>query len=94
MLIFQLGIFSFWSTLAFAPRLFLDQRDLSLKIRCSILRFFIPYFALVYVVCIAAPEKLKFITIIPPVIFGYLIFNIFYVKYFRRLVLTSPTQNA
>jgi len=94
MFILQLGIFSFWSTVSFAPRLFLNKSDLNLKIRRSILRFFIPYFVVVYLVCIAAPEKLKFITIIPLVIFGYLFLNIFYVKYFRERYLTSPTQDA
>jgi hypothetical protein len=93
MLLFQIGIFSFWSTVAFAPRLFIKDDALNKKTRRAILRFFIPYFMIVYVLGSIVPEKLKFIAIIPLVIFGYSFLNIFYTKYFRQLV-TQPIPSA
>jgi hypothetical protein len=85
MLIFQLGMFSFWATVAFAPRLFLDPHDRARSVRRAILRFYIPYFAAVYVIGLSAPAEWKFGTIIPLVLLGYLFLNVFYVRYFLQL---------
>ena len=92
MLVFQLGMFSFWATVAFTPRLFLVPHELNQRIRKSILRFYVPCFVLVYVVGLSVPANLKFKTIIPLVIFGYLALNIFYLKYF--LIVFSRRRNV
>jgi hypothetical protein len=84
MLVFQLGMFSFWATVGFAPRLFLQPDELSRAIRRAMLKFYIPYFLIVYLVAFTAPEQLKFVTIIALILFGYLFLNVFYLKYFRR----------
>ena len=82
MSVFQLGMFSFWATVGFAPRLFLNP-GLSRRARRSVLKFYIPYFILVYIISLSVPRQLKFITIIPLVIFGYLFLSLFYFNYFR-----------
>lgn len=84
MLLFQLGMFSFWATVAFAPRLFLVSEERPGKIRKSIVAFYVPYFALVYAVGLLVPEHLRFATVSPLVIVGYLVVNIFFVFYFVR----------
>jgi hypothetical protein len=84
MFVFQLGMFSFWATVAFAPRLFINPDELSGKIGKSILKFYVPYFILVYIVSLLVPPGLRFVTIISTVIFGYLFLNLFYINYFRQ----------
>src|SRR5262245_26493710 len=47
MLVFQLGMFSFWATVAFAPRLFTKPDAVSRRTKRAILQFYIPYFVVV-----------------------------------------------
>lgn len=84
MLVFQLGMFSFWATVAFAPRLFISAKDSSRKTRGAILKFYVPYFMTVYLISFLVPEQMKFVVIISLVLFGYLFLNVFYLKYFLR----------
>ena len=58
MLAFQVGMFAFWATVATAPRVFLDRRGPSRRARRWIVRFFVPYFALVYGIGLSVPEQL------------------------------------
>jgi hypothetical protein len=87
MLLFQLGMFSFWASVAFLPRLFMNPQDLSRNISRSILKFYVPFFALVYLLGLSIPpqppEK-RFLTIIALIVLGYLSLNLFYASYFRR----------
>ncbi len=94
MLVFQLGMFSFWATVAFVPRLFLGPHELNRRIRKSILRFYVPYFVLVYIVGLSVPADLKFKTIIPLIILGYLTLNFFYLRYFLTVFTRSRTVNG
>src|SRR5262249_24663463 len=84
MLVFQLGMFSFWSTVAFAPRLFAGRAPSSAATRKTILRFFIPYFLVVYLVAFLVGKPLRFATVIVLIIFGYGLINVFFVSYFRQ----------
>jgi hypothetical protein len=84
MLLFQVGMFSFWATVAFAPRLFLAAHDAAHDVRRAVLWFYIPYFCGVYIVGLAAPQQLRFGTIIPLILFGYLFLNVFYWTNFAR----------
>jgi hypothetical protein len=87
MLLFQLGMFSFWASVAFLPRLFTNPRDLNRNISRSILKFYLPYFVLVYVVGLSIPPQppdKRFLTIIASIVLGYLSLNLFYASYFRR----------
>jgi len=82
MLVFQLGMFSFWATVAFAPRLILGSGELNRKVGRRILWFYAPYFVVVYVIGLSVQTDLRFKVIIPLVILGYLILNVFYWQYF------------
>jgi hypothetical protein len=87
MLLFQLGMFSFWASVAFLPRLFTSLQELNRKFARLILKFYVPYFVLVYVVGLSIPpqppEK-RFLTIIALIVLGYLSLNLYYASYFRR----------
>lgn len=85
MLIFQLGMFSFWASVAFLPRLFVSDGALQRSIRKPILGFYIPYFMIVYVIAFSAPSEVKFVAIIALTVFGYLFLNLFYARYFLGL---------
>lgn len=82
MFIFQFGMFSFWATVAFTPRLFAKTHEAARQCRKSILRFYIPYFLVVYLFAFTVPADLKFVTIISLILFGYLFLNVYYVVYF------------
>jgi hypothetical protein len=82
MLGFQLGMFSFWSTVAFAPRLFLADNDRAKNVRRWILAFYVPYFVFVYVIGLAVPADSRFGTIVILVIAGYFIVSALFACYF------------
>jgi hypothetical protein len=82
MAIFQIGMISFWATVSFAPRLFLGHDKLNARTRNQILGFYIPYFVIVYTVSVSVPAQLRFGTVIPLVILGYLVLDVFYLRYF------------
>jgi hypothetical protein len=84
MLVFQLGMFSFWSTVGFAPRLFLNPGELSRRTRKAMLIFCLPYLLFTYFIALTIPETSKFIAIIALIVFGYLFLNLFYLLYFMR----------
>ncbi len=71
MFVFQLGMFAFWATVATAPRVFLDSRGRVTRRR--ILKFYLPYLALTYVLAFSVPAWAKFATIISLILLGYLI---------------------
>lgn len=85
MFIFQLGMFSFWATVGFASRLFTQTDELSRSTRGRILKFYIPYFIVVYFIAFLAPKEAKFLAIIGLIILGYFIVNAFFLGYFREL---------
>jgi hypothetical protein len=82
MLVFQSGMFSFWATVAFAPRLLLEAGKPGRRAGKALLRFYVPYFVLVYVIGFSVPERMRFAAIIGLILFGYLSLNLFYVRYF------------
>jgi hypothetical protein len=71
MLLFQLGMFSFWATVAFAPRLFLTPGDVSRRARRAILAFYLPYFFAVYVVALSIAERWRLGAVIALIVLGY-----------------------
>lgn len=84
MFIFQLGMFSFWATVAFAPRVFAKTHDVARRCRDSILRFYIPYFLAAYFIAFNVSAQQKFAAIISLILFGYLFVNVYFVIYFVR----------
>ena len=93
MMLFQLGMFSFWATVAFVPRLYLDAGEPSRRTVRSIFRFYVPYFLVVYAVAFSVPEAMRFAAVIPLIVLGYLFLNVFYVKYFLASF-SHPNRSA
>jgi len=83
---FQLGMFSFWGGVAFAPRLILDRRETVSRLRKSYLRFLILGMAVVYGVTFAAPQKAHFAAGILSVLILFLGLNFFYARYLALLI--------
>lgn len=90
MLLFQMGMFSFWATVGFAPLLFLSGAEPARQTRRSLLRFYVPYFAVTYAAAFLAPPNLKFIVVIGLIAMGYLALNVFYIQYFARRRRDAP----
>lgn len=82
MLGFQLGMFSFWATVAFAPQLFVNSDAVSQRFRARIVRFYGPYFALVYAVALMLPRDARFGPAILLIVAGYLTVCGFLARYF------------
>lgn len=82
MFIFQVGMFSFWVTISFAPRILIDERKIFSNLRKTVLKFSISYFVIVYSIAFLLPPHLKFVILIPLIITGYSLMNIFYILYF------------
>jgi hypothetical protein len=85
MVIFQLGIFSFWGGVAFAPKLILDVRDSVSRVRRWYKRFLVFGFVSIYLVTFSASRDAKFVAGIGSVLATFLILNFFYFKYIRTL---------
>ncbi len=73
MILFQAGMFLFWATISTVPRVFLAPGARAHATRRRILRFFIAYFAIVYVVAFAVPAAHRFATLIPLIVAGYVV---------------------
>ena len=84
-IIFQLGIFSFWGSVAFAPRLLLDERDSVARLRTWYKRFLALGFASIYLLTSLAPSDAKFVVGIGSVLATFIPLNLFYFKYVRVL---------
>ena len=54
---FQMGMCSFWTTVTTAPRMFLNPEENHQRMRKRILRFYIPFFAVVYLVVFSIPDR-------------------------------------
>ena len=92
MLIFQLGMFSFWGGVAFAPQLLLDKRDSVSRVRKSYLRFLIGGMAVIYGLTFLVPEKARFLASIASVLATFLGLNLFYFQYIRITGRPEPAR--
>jgi hypothetical protein len=92
MFIFQVGMFSFWATLSFVPRIFIDERKIFNTIKKTLLKFFITYFAGVYIIAFLLPVYARFVIIILLIICGYSFMNIFYAAYFVKSFKSQPNS--
>lgn len=84
MFIFQVGMFSFWATISLVPRIFIDERKRFSNLKKTILKYYISYFGIVYIIAFLLPPELRFVILIPLIIVGYCLMNVFYVMYFRK----------
>jgi hypothetical protein len=89
---FQLGMFSFWATVSFAPRLFIRDDAISVSTRRRLLRFYIPYFVFVYAVVFAIPDGARFGPTIILIIFGYYIAAWILVRYIRQSLASASIE--
>lgn len=87
MLIFQLGMFSFWGTVGFAPEVLLDQRAHVAWVRKWFRRLLVAGFAFIYVVTLSAPRDAQFGAGIGSVLLVFITLNVLYLKYIRTLAL-------
>lgn len=85
MLVFQLGIFSFWGTVAVAPRVLLDKRRLVAGVRKWYKRFLTLGFALIYFVTLSSARQAQFVAGVGSVLVVFLLLNSFYFRYIRIL---------
>jgi hypothetical protein len=94
MAVFQLGMFSFWATVGFAPRLFVSLQPLGRRTARAILWFYVPFFALVCPLGVLAPAPVKFFAIIVPVVLAYLVVDLFFLRYFVLAFKASPAAST
>jgi hypothetical protein len=85
MLVLQIGMFSFWSAVAFAPRMLLDQRAEVSQIRTRFKWFLVAGLAFIYAVSFAAPKKLQFVSGIGSILLIFVGSNFYYFRYLRAL---------
>ena len=91
MFVLQVGMFSFWSGVAFAPRLLLDQRDFASSARKGFKHFLIAGMVVIYVVSFATPRKFQFPAGIASVLIIFIALNFYYLQYFRALTRHSSS---
>ena len=82
---FQLGMFSFWATVAFAPRLLLDRRNAVSRIRRTYQIALIFLAAAVYACTLSVPLEHRFLAGIGSVLSAFLLLNVFHFLYVRAL---------
>jgi hypothetical protein len=85
MLVLQLGMFSFWSSVAFTPRLLLDKRDFVFGVRRRFKRFLILGMAAIYGVTFAVSKEARFPAGIASVLIVFISMNFYYLQHFRAL---------
>lgn len=81
----QMGMFSFWSGVAFAPRLLLDKRDFVSPVRRRFKRFLMLGMAAIYCVTFAVAKEAQFLAGISSVLVTFISMNFYYFQYFRLL---------
>jgi hypothetical protein len=85
MSVFQLGMFSFWATVAFVPRLWVSENEIDRRTARAVMKYFVPYFAMVYVAVALVPESTRFGTVIVLIVLGYSALNVVYLRHFVRM---------
>jgi hypothetical protein len=83
---FQLGMFSFWAAVAFAPRLLLDHRAGVSRLRKWCQRFLALGFLAIYAIAFAASPPARFPLTIAAVISTFILLNAFHFCYIRALI--------
>jgi hypothetical protein len=82
--IFQGGIFIYWATVGVAPRLFLDESENARKIKRGFTRFYLGWFALVYIVgLVFTAGNIRFVFMQTTSALGHLLLLRFYIAYFK-----------
>lgn len=83
-LIFQVGMFLYWATVGFGPRLMLDETSGSEVVRRGFIRFYIAWFAVVYLVgLLALGGGARFVFMQVGSALGHILLARFYLSYLR-----------
>ena len=82
---FQLGMFSFWGTVAFAPRLLLDEGESSAGLRRNYRYALFLGLAAIYFLTFAVSKDTQFLVAVASVLFLFIFLNGFYFAYIRML---------
>ncbi|MBC8509882.1 MAG: hypothetical protein ISR58_13045 [Anaerolineales bacterium] len=91
--IFQFGIFNYWATVGFAPRLFLDHREFVKPIKKKFLRFYFIWFVCVYVLgLLLLGDHIRFVFMQVFSAAGHIILVWFYFLYFKKIAITEGEQ--
>jgi hypothetical protein len=85
MIVFQLAMLSYWGTVAFAPRMLLDDNKGMKKVKKLMMGFYIPYFVVAYIIGFSLPYEAAFPIVIIFQAIGHLLLNIFYYWFYRKL---------
>jgi hypothetical protein len=87
MFMLQLGIFSFWGSVAFAPRILMDSREKIIHFKQGFKRILIFGYTLIYFIALTTtPIEKRFGYTISAVILFFLALNIVYYKYLKKIV--------
>lgn len=87
---FQLGMFSFWGTVALGPRLLLDRQAAVASVQRWYGRFLLLALVVVYGAVLSASHETRFLAGIVSVIGSFLLLNCFYVAYVWTLKASDP----
>ena len=82
---FQLGMFSFWGAVAFAPRLLLDDRGPFVRVRRNYRNALFLGMAAIYFLAFTVPKDAQFLAVIAAGLFLFIFLNRFYFAYIRIL---------
>lgn len=82
----QIGMFSFWAAVCMMPRIFTDKNKNLIKLKKSVILFFIPYSVIMLIAGILLPASSKLFLLVWLITIGYTFMNIFYVIYFIKSV--------
>lgn len=86
MAVFQLGMFSFWATVAFVPRLWVSTRDADRQTARRVMKFAVGYFGLVYLTVAVVPAATRFVVVIGLVLLGFLTLGGLYLRHIVRMM--------
>ncbi|MHB0958623.1 MAG: hypothetical protein ACYC0X_16260 [Pirellulaceae bacterium] len=94
--LFHMGMFSFWGTVALGPHILLDQRSLTATVRHAFIGTFVALMTCSYFLALAAlvagaSSDLQFVATIAPVVLTFLSMNFIYVWYFGAGMFFRPS---
>jgi len=90
MAVFQLGMFSLWGSVGFAPRIMIDKRSAVVGLVKWFKRFLAIGFVIIYFVTFASARQSQFAAGIISILIVFLSLNVFYFRYIRSWRATFP----
>ena len=91
---FQLGMFSFWGSVAFVPRIMIDKRTVVVGLVKWLKRFLATGFAIIYFVTFGSARQSQFAAGIISILIFFLVLNAFYYRYIRSWRSDAPAMRT